>query len=353
GLAQFVEIVCRKRRERFYEGQAAVDPAVDLFREEVVLQLNVYPFHPRQLGYALPDVGCHHEGEVGRAPKGGQPEAHSHHATLDAHPADEPEFRQWLIQLRIVYLRQLSVDLVAAHAPVLHALRASPHGGHRILGELFLLHVDVDAIDPRRVLAEDLLLDVQGEGHPELFLDVIRKLERHELLHDPAGVPDRVVAGKEQLVGADPPQEIGQHLGEIARTAVDEWHHHSQAAVNIALLGGDPAEIFKAGQPTVLDDEVEISERGGGFVDVSDIERITVEGPDGRPLVHVNVLDPEFSALLQKTVGPRIGELPSPGISLPLGGVELDAPDSEAMDQRLEVLEARFAVPRVPGTVED
>src|SRR5262249_12351041 len=64
-------------------------------------------------------------------------------------------------------------------------------------------------------------------------------------------------------------------------------------------------------------------------------------------------LDPEFSALLQKTVGPRIGELPSPGISLPLGGVELDAPDSEAMDQRLEVLQARFAVPRVPGTVED
>src|SRR5262249_6273995 len=112
-------------------------------------------------------------------------------------------------------------------------------------------------------------------------------------------------------------------------------------------------EIFEAGQPTVLDDEVEISERGGSFVDVGDIERITVEGPDGRPLVHVNVLDPEFSAPLQETVGPPIGELPTPGIFLPLSGVELDAPDSEAMDQRLEVLQACFAVPRVPGTVED
>src|SRR5262249_15006839 len=159
----------------------------------------------------------------------------------------------------------------------------------------------------------------------ELFLDVIRKLERHELLHDPAGVPDRVVAGKEQLVGADPPEEIGQHLGEIARAAMDERHHHSQAAVNIALLGGDPAEIFQAGQPTVLDDEVEISERGGSFVDVGDIERITVEGPDGRPLVHVNVLDTQFYALLQVASGPWIGELPPPGISLPLSRVELDA----------------------------
>ena len=151
-------------------------------------------------------------------------------------------------------------------------------------------------------------------------------------------MPDGVVAGKEQLVGADPPQQIGQHLGEVARTAVDERHDHGQAPVDVALLGGDPAEVLQAGKPTVLDDEVEIGKRGGDFVDVGDVEGIAVEGPDRRPFMDVNVLDPELLALFQITHGPRVGELPSPGISLPLSGVELDTPDPEAVDQRLEVL---------------
>src|SRR5882724_6605639 len=93
GRAQFVQIVRRQRGKRFHEGLAAIDAAADLLVEEVVLQLNVYPFHPRQLGHPFADVGGHQEGEVGGTPERGQAEADGHHATIDGHPADESQFR--------------------------------------------------------------------------------------------------------------------------------------------------------------------------------------------------------------------------------------------------------------------
>src|SRR5262245_11488212 len=227
-------------------------------------------------------------------------------------------------------------------APALH------RRGNRIVAELLLPPGDVDAIEPSRVLAQDLLLDVQGEGYPELLPEIVGEFEGHELVHDPPGVPDRVIAGKEQPIGADPPEQVGQHLGEVAGTAVNERHDHGQAAIDVGFLDGDPAEILQAGQPAVLDDEVQLGEGGGDFIDVVDLEGVLVEGPDGRPLVHVDVLDPQLLTPFQVAQRPGIGELPPLRIALPLGGIELDARNPVALDQGLQVLQARLAVPGVP-----
>src|SRR5499426_1585291 len=134
---------------------------------------------------------------------------------------------------------------------------ASQHAGNRILALFLLLHVDVYPVQPSRVLTEDLPLDVQREADPELLLEVLRELKGHELVHDPARMPDGVVARKEQLVGADPPQEIGHHLAKVTRAAVNERHDHGQPAIHVAFLGRDPAEVLEAWQSAVLDDEIQ------------------------------------------------------------------------------------------------
>src|SRR5215470_13540397 len=229
---------------------------------------------------------------------------------------------------------------------------ASQHAGDRIVALLLLLYVYVDPVQPGRVLAEDLPLDIQGEADPELLLDVFRDLEGHELVHDPAWMPDGVVARKKQLVSTDPPQEIGHHLAEVTRTAVNERHDHGQPSVHIALLGRDPAEVLEAWQSAVLDDEIQPEEGRGDLVDVVDLEGILVEGPDGRPFVHVNILDPELLTLFQVPQGPGIGELPPLGIALPLGRIQLDALNPVVLGQRLQVVQAGFPVSGIPRAVE-
>jgi hypothetical protein len=67
----------------------------------------------------------------------------------------------------------------------------------------------------------------------------------------------------------------------------------------------------------------------------------------------MDVLDPELLTLFQVAQRPRVGELPPLRIALPLGGVELDARNPVALDQGLQVLQARLAVPGVPGPIED
>jgi hypothetical protein len=92
---------------------------------------------------------------------------------------------------------------------------------------------------------------------------------------------------------------------------VDERRDDGQAAVHVGLLHGDPAEVLEARQPAVLDDEVELGERGRRLVDVVDVERIAVQWPDRRALVDVDVADAEVLGLLEVAQCPVVAELPA------------------------------------------
>ena len=118
---------------------------------------------------------------------------------------------------------------------------------------------------------------------------VLGDLEVHELLDQPLRRPQRVVAGEQDPVLADPVDELADDLREVARPGVDERHRDGQPAVHVGLLGGDPAEVLQPGQPDVLDDEVQVGEVGGHVVDVGHVEGVAVQRPDRRALVHVDV----------------------------------------------------------------
>ena len=76
--------------------------------------------------------------------------------------------------------------------------------------------------------------------------------------------------------------------------------HHGQAGVHVRLLGGHEAEVLDPRQAHVLDDEVQVREVGRGVVDVGYVERVLVQRPDRRALVHVDVLDAPLLGLLQE-----------------------------------------------------
>ena len=65
-------------------------------------------------------------------------------------------------------------------------------------------------------------------------------------------------------------------MAEITGTSVNEGQHHREAAINVGLLRGDPAEIVKTREAAVLNDEIEILERCGDIVNVGDVERVPV-----------------------------------------------------------------------------
>src|SRR5438445_640273 len=93
--------------------------------------------------------------------------------------------------------------------------------------------------------------------------------------------------------------------------------------------GGDAEELSRAApdarQPDVLDDEIELRVVGRGLVNVARIEGILVQRPDRRPLVDVEVPDPQFLALLIERLDVVIVQAPAARAVVPLGGVELDA----------------------------
>ena len=89
------------------------------------------------------------------------------------------------------------------------------------------------------------------------------------------------------------------HLVEIMRLAVDERHGHRETAIDVGLLHRDPAEVVEPRQAAMFDDPVQALEVGRRVVDVMDVERVLVQGDDGRPLVHVDVLDAELVAQLE------------------------------------------------------
>jgi hypothetical protein len=126
-----------------------------------------------------------------------------------------------------------------------------------------------------------------------------------------------------------------------------------QAGVHVRLLGRHEAEVVHPRQPDVLDDEVQAGEVRRHLVDVGHVERVLVQRPDRRALVHVLVLDPELLALLQEPVRLGVGELPAARAVVPLGGVELDALDAVPGVVLHQLLQAGVALARVPAAVHD
>ena len=59
---------------------------------------------------------------------------------------------------------------------------------------------------------------------------------------------------------------------------MDEGQRHRQPAVDVGLLRRDPAEIVKARQAAVLDDEVQVLERCRDVVDIANIECVLIQG---------------------------------------------------------------------------
>ena len=49
----------------------------------------------------------------------------------------------------------------------------------------------------------------------------------------------------------------------------------------------------------MLDNKIEVGKIGGSIIDVMHIKRVGAQRVDGRPLVHMDVLDPQFLAELQ------------------------------------------------------
>ena len=160
---------------------------------------------------------------------------------------------------------------------------------------------------------------------PVSFVSVLRNFEGHEFVDQPFRRPDAVVAAVQELVRPNPEQQFGHDMAEIAGTGVNEGQHDSEAAVNVGLLRGDPAEIVKTRQAAVLNDEVQVLERCGDVVDIGNVERVPVQGNDRRTLVNVNILDAVLLRRLKKFIGFLVGELVALRVALPFRGVELDA----------------------------
>src|SRR3712207_3365816 len=103
----------------------------------------------------------------------------------------------------------------------------------------------------------------------------------------------------------------------------------------------------------VLDDEVQVRERCSRVVDVFDVERIFVERPDRRTLVHMDVVYAQFLALLQVALGLRVLEGPALRSIVPLCCVALDALDAISLMLALELPQALVAVSGVKAAVQD
>src|SRR5262249_30091139 len=146
-----------------------------------------------------------------------------------------------------------AMSLGGATASSLGRDRPLPRGG-----DLRLLLFHVDAVEPRRVEAKDLLLRLGRQLDARLLGDIGRQLEGHELVDEPFRGPDPVVAAIEDLVLTDPEQEFRDDVGEIAWPRVDERQGHGKASIDIRLLRRDPAEIVETRQATMLDNEIQI-----------------------------------------------------------------------------------------------
>jgi len=102
----------------------------------------------------------------------------------------------------------------------------------------------------------------------------------------------------------------------------------------------------------VLDDEVQVRERGSRVVDVFGVERVFVERPDSRAFVDVDVGNAQLLALLQITLGLRVLEAPALRTVLPLRSVELDPFEAIFLVLAFELPEALLAVSGIEAAVQ-
>src|SRR6056297_1092224 len=224
---------------------------------------------------------------------------------------------------------------------------------HRRTGQLLLLGLHVDAVEPRRVPPEYLFLDLVGELHAAFRGDVYGDLEVPELLDEPLRRPDRVVRPEEQVVLAHPEEQLGQHLGEIPRAGVDERQRHGKPAIDVRFLHRDPAEIVQPRQAAMLDDPVQVLEIGGRVVHVMHVEGVLGQGNDRRALVHVDIPDPELVAQLEALVGIGIVQGEALGGAVPFRGVDLHTLDIELFLHVVVLFERLLAVAGIEGSVDD
>jgi len=106
---------------------------------------------------------------------------------------------------------------------------------------------------------------------------------------------------------------------------MDEGQRNRETGIDIGFLGRDPAEIVKARQAAVLDNEVQILERRGDVINIGHIERIAVKRNNGRSLVDVDILDTKLLRRLEIFVGRLVGQLIALGFATPFRGVEFDS----------------------------
>ena len=326
--AQLVQLADRLAVERLREARLRGHAAVDRVRGEVILEHDLGAAHARQRGHRVVGVGDHQEGEVGRAEirRQPQPDLARPRRRRRLHDATKPSE---VIGSSSSGSRTVSSAASTGPARAAGRLagglprRPGRPGGHRSghapatscasscaagvpgAGVQLVLGRHLDAVELRRVQAEDLLLPRRAEPRVvgELVTGVVPVDEALDL---PLGLPDAVVAAEGHLVLADPEQQLAHDLGEELRPGVHQAaDDHGQAGVHVGLLRRHEAEVLDPRQADVLDDEVQVREVGRRVVDVGDVERVLVQRPDRRALVHVDVLDAEFLSGFQVAVRTR------------------------------------------------
>ena len=180
--------------------------------------------------------------------------------------------------------------------------------------DLLLLGFDIDSVESRGVKTQDLDLVLHCQNRAGLLGDFGGNFERHEFVDQPFRRPDAVIAAVEDFIRSDPEQQLRDDMGKIPGARMDERQRHRQASIDIGFLRGDPAEVVQPRQAAMLDDEVQVLERGRDIIDVSDVERVSVQRDDGRPLMDVNILDTELLRRFQIFVGVLVGQLVALGL---------------------------------------
>src|SRR3954453_8593552 len=131
-------------------------------------------------------------------------------------------------------------------------------GGARLVrvsagsAQLRLLGVDVDPVQLREVLAEDLALGLLRELRVAALLDdVPGKLEVPELLERPLRMPDRRLPAVEDLVLPAPPHHLPEHLLEGPRLPGDEVHRRGDRGVEVGVTHDLPEDLVEPREPDV------------------------------------------------------------------------------------------------------
>ena len=96
-----------------------------------------------------------------------------------------------------------------------HSAGMAHLGGRRLVA--FGRHVH--AVEPRRVEAEDLGLDVERQLGPRLARRLVVELEGGEVLDQPFRRVDAVVGAEEKPVRPEEEEQVGHHRGDSSAAA--------------------------------------------------------------------------------------------------------------------------------------